>query len=149
MCDYSLLEFETRLAMDGERLEVYRLASGVKGLVAVSPVSRLRLCTVPSSVRRPPFNGMPCVVCVSPGTRLLLHDIPSPIQIKLGVARSEEVTFTELQEVERFRDAIQFDQGCTVALQDLDIGQRMEVLDFSPSKDAFAAPPVAALPHAA
>jgi hypothetical protein len=149
MCDYSLLEYNARLAMDGERLEVYRLTSGVKGLVALPRVARLRLCNVQNSRRRPAFSGMPSVVCVSPGTRLFLYDIPLAMQIRLGVSGSEEVTFTELQSVENFRDAVQFHQGSIVALQDLNIGQRMEVLDFSPAKETSAAPPVAAHRHAA
>ena len=69
------------------------------------------------------------------------------MQIRLGVSGSEEVTFTELQSVENFRDAVQFHQGSIVALQDLNIGQRMEVLDFSPAKSAV--PPVASHRHAA
>jgi hypothetical protein len=69
MCDYSLAHFPNRLAVEGDRLQVYRFTSGTLGLV---PQYRT-------------LNDIHCptAVCVPPGARLLLHDIPPGLCARL------------------------------------------------------------------
>ena len=118
MCDYSLAHFPNRLAVEGDRLQVYRFTSGTLGLV---PQYRN-------------LNDIHCLaaVCVPPGARLRLHDIPESLQHKLGVAEVEELTFFE-QSAQAFshRDGVRFSNSREVLLQELSWGQRVEVVCLS------------------
>ena len=140
MCDYSLMQHQSRLAVDGEELEVYRFPSGSKGFVsAFRPM--LRLCGGTAAVPQPAAR-VPCVICIPPGARLLLHDIPAELQSRLGISDTEEVTFTQVHfNSGCFRDAIRFDQGSILSLQDLQIGQRVEVINVSMPDEVFLTPP--------
>ena len=87
-------------------------------------------------------SRMPCVICVPPGARLLLHDISRTLQVRLGVSDTEEGTFTQTHaDAGCFRDAIRFDRGSIVSLQELQIGQRVEVINVSmPDEATFVTP---------
>jgi hypothetical protein len=137
MCDYSLMEFPNRLAVDGEVLVVHRFRSGSLGLAApvdcntVGDITRKRtfwslvkeLFFLPEPPRTP-------AVCIPPGARLVLHDVPTALQKQLGVSAVEEVTFMQTSAIEnRHRDAIRFRTGHTLRLQELTVGQRVMVMD--------------------
>ena len=40
MCDYSLMEYSSRLGVEGERLQVYQFSTGSKGLVSALPLPK-------------------------------------------------------------------------------------------------------------
>jgi hypothetical protein len=166
MCDYSLMSFPNRLAREGEELVVHRFPGGAKGLAASPDLHRETISlpgrrdrlgtffaklssafglsdkTVPSDSTRPVM-----AVCVAPGTHLLLRDIAEALQDKIGVRRTEEVTFTQISATAfNSRDAMRFKNGYEIKLQQLMEGQRVRVLNLS-SEEALA-PELEVLPLA-
>lgn len=141
MCDYSLMEFPNRLAVDGEVLVVHRFRSGSLGLAA--PVD----CDAAGNIARTrtfwglvkelfflPEPPQTPAVCIPPGARLILHDVPTALQKQLGVNAVEEVTFMQTSAIEnRHRDAVRFRTGQTLRLQELTVGQRVMVIDMGNS----------------
>ena len=139
MCDYSLMEFPNRLAVDGEMLVVHRFRSGSLGLTSPADCDRAkakpeRKRTFWGTVKDLFFLPEPPptpAVCIPPGARLALHDVPASLQKQLGVSADEEVTFTQTSALEnRHRDAIRFRTGHTLRLQELTVGQRVQVIDL-------------------
>jgi len=125
MCDYSLAHFPNRLAVEGEQLVVHRFDTFAIGLAPACPT--LKQTLFPTSLP---------AVCVPPGARLLLREIPEYLQLRLGVAAVEEVTFVEqTAEAFRFRDAVRFANGKEIVLQHLQCGQRVEVLSLRGSEE--------------
>jgi hypothetical protein len=139
MCDYSLMEFQNRLAVEGEVLEVHRFRSGSLGLASPAECSRSQ--AKPDQTRTlwgalkemfsaPPVQSV-CAVCIPPGARLILHDVPARLQKTQGLGPDEQVVFVQTSaEVNTYRDAIRFRNGFTMRLQELTEGQRLEVLDL-------------------
>jgi len=71
-------------------------------------------------------------VCVPPGAQLLLKDIDKSLQRELGIGKVEAVKFIEIcAEVNTYRDAVRFKNGCQLLLQALREGQRVTVLSLS------------------
>jgi hypothetical protein len=154
MCDYSLMSFPNRLAIEGEELVVHRFLSGAKGLAALSDLQRLPLalpvrrkslrsllsgiCSrLGEIVSAPDESKSVPAVCIPPGARLLLRDIPEHLQNQLGIHQVEEVTFTELTSTEfSYRDAVRFRNGIETILQQLREGQRVRVLNLSSADKA-------------
>jgi hypothetical protein len=129
MCDYSLAGMSNRLAAPGEDLRVHRFLTGSLGLV--SSRRRLREILFPSTV---------VAVCIPPGAQLRLHGIPVQMQHKLGVSPVEEVVFTQrTADAHVHRDAVRFQNGKELLLQQLRCGQRITVLRLEPD-DAPRAP---------
>ena|SRR5581483_3446079 len=137
MCDYSLMEFPNRLAVEGEVLVVHRFRSGSLGLA--SPAD----CTAPAAAKPTSFWQMvkdiiflpqtpqPPAVCIPPGARLILHELPVALQRRLKVSVDEEVKFVQISAAEnQHRDAIRFRTGEVMRLQELNVGQRVEVVDL-------------------
>jgi hypothetical protein len=149
MCDYSLMEFPNRLAVEGELLVVHRFRSGSLGLTA--PVD----CSAAGTItRRRTFWGMvkeliflpepprTPAVCIPPGARLVLHDVPVTLQKQLALGAVEEVTFMQTSAIEnRHRDAVRFRTGHTLRLQELTVGQRVLVVDLGNNIDEEPASP--------
>lgn len=138
MCDYSLHSFATRLADEGETLCVYQFPTGSKGLVAANEFPtrytgfaaewRERLWAAVGSLFKPEPSAPLCAVCVPPGARLLLADISPAMQRRFGIGASEEVVFTQLSAAPyQYRDAVRFENGRQVLLQQLDEGLRIAV----------------------
>ena len=120
MCDYSLAQISNRLAVTGDHLLVHRFPSGSMGLR--SDRRRLREFLFPSMVT---------AVCIPPGARILLQGIPAHLRHQLGVSSSEEVTFIQRGfEANAHRDGVRFTNGCEVLLQQLEVGQRVTVLNL-------------------
>ncbi len=144
MCDYSLMEFPNRLAVDGELLVVHRFRSGSLGLTSLvdfdqakAKTNRKRTFwdTVKELFFLPEPPATPAV-CIPPGARLALHDVPASLQKQLGVSSDEEVTFLQTSAIEnRHRDAIRFRTGHTLRLQELTVGQRVHVIDLGNSAE--------------
>jgi len=121
MCDYSLAGIPSRLAVEGEQLVVHRFSTGSLGLASPCPsLSRWR------AAKQTP------AVCIPPGARLLLRDIPKGLQQQLSVRGAEEVAFVQRSATPyQFRDAVRFNNGREILLQDLQCGQQVEVLSLS------------------
>jgi len=135
MCDYSLAAMQTRLAVEGEELNVYRFPSGSLGLTSPAEVER---CKPELRGWRSCFDSrqVPCAVCIPPGARLLVFDIPQRLQQQHGLDPSEQVTFTQTHASPgRHRDGIRFSNHQEVLLQHLAEGQRVVVLSLSASED--------------
>jgi hypothetical protein len=71
-------------------------------------------------------------VCIPPGAHLILKDIPVDMQRQCRVSDEEGVVFTQLSaDVNSYRDAIRFNNGFQMRLQDLREGMRVEVLSLA------------------
>ena len=143
MCDYSLMNFPNRLAVQGEELVVYRFSSGSLGLA--SPAD-LNCNSYDASSERGSFwarvkdffaSPAECpipAVCVPPGARLTLQGIAGGLRRKHGLQCEEEVVFDQLTaDPNVHRDAIVFSNGTTLKLQELPEGQRVTVIALTPS----------------
>ena len=145
MCDYSLMAVPNRLAQEGEELVAYRFPTGSLGLAdpcdvkrasAPPPRANKTLWTRVVEFFNPPRTEPVCAVCIPPGARLRLEDIPSRLQHEYSVAPSEDVTFTQISALANsYRDAVRFNNGREVRLQELREGQRVRVLDLSLAED--------------
>jgi len=145
MCDYSLMAVPNRLAQEGEELVAHRFPTGSLGLA--SPADLKRAADPPAPARRsfwcavkdffnPPKTEPVAAVCIPPGARLQLHDIPARLQHEFCVSPVENVTFTQITAaVNSYRDAVRFENGCEVRLQELREGQRVLVLDLSGAEE--------------
>jgi len=141
MCDYSLMAVPNRLACEGEELMVHRFPTGTIGLASPPDINR---SPKPAPARRPSFWSTlweffkppesHCVtaVCIPPGSSLTLHDIPVPQQKKYRIGTEENVIFTQTSaSVNYHRDAVRFQDGREMCLQDLSPGQRVSVISVS------------------
>jgi hypothetical protein len=62
----------------------------------------------------------------------MLYDIPARMQTELGIGAQEEVTFTQITAMANsYRDAVRFQNGRVIRLQEMREGQRVRVLDLS------------------
>lgn len=141
MCDYSLMGVPNRLATEGEELVTYKFSTGTIGLAPPAEVSK---CRKSAPTKRTGFWGYireifttpvkPSVpaVCVPPGARLIVEDMPADLQHTLGIGRTASATFTQITaNANMHRDAIRFENGREIRLQELAEGQRVLVLDLS------------------
>ena len=129
MCDYSLAEVRTRLAVEGEDLTVYRFPTGTLGFTSPAELQQ-----------RPELRGwrswfslrqVPCAVCIPPGARLVLRDIPARLQSSLGLGMEEEVVFVQVgMDAGRHRDAVRFRNNQELLLQRLAEGQRARLVSM-------------------
>jgi hypothetical protein len=143
MCDYSLCGIPNRLAAEGEELVVHKFTTGSMGLASPADLP------VPEALREPAVkrsfwesfksffepSRQPAVapaVCIPPGAHLILKDIPVDMQRQCRVSDEEGVVFTQLSaDVNSYRDAIRFNNGFQMRLQDLREGMRVEVLSLA------------------
>ena len=139
MCDYWLYGIPNRLAQEGEMLVVHRFYSGSKGLTSpdyLKPTAQPKgLITMLKSFFAVPDQFKACAVCIPDGAKLMIYGISPTLQQTHGLNSAEAVTFRQLSaEAQTYRDAVEFRNGVRVRLQDLDEGQRVEVLAFSSEK---------------
>ena len=142
MCDYSLAAMQTRLAIEGEELSVYRFPSGSLGLTSPAELER---CKPELRGWRSWFNPRqaPCAVCIPPGARLLLFDIPKRLQQQRGLGPSEQVAFIQTNATPgRHRDGVRFRNNQEILLQHLAEGQRVVVLSLASQEDGATTEPV-------
>ena len=143
MCDYSLMAVPNRLAREGEELISHRFPTGSLGLASPAdvnrtptPAARRSFWAVLKEFFQPAEAAAVCAVCIPPGAHLRLHDISTRLQSELGVAASEDVTFTQLTAAAHsYRDAVRFANGREVRLQELREGQHVQVLDLSMAEE--------------
>ena len=139
MCDYSLHGIPNRLAEEGEVLVVHRFFTGSKGLTSpeyLKPTAPPKgWIAMLKSVFAFPNQFKACAVCVPDGAKLMLYGIPPRLQEAHGLSADEAVTFRQLSlEVHTYRDAVEFRNGVRVRLQELEDGQRVDVLTLSSEK---------------
>lgn len=138
MCDYSLMNLPNRLAVEGEQLVVHRFPSGSKGLASPADLApkvdaRRSLWRAIKELLNPETCSTPAV-CIPPSTRLELHDIGEHMRRAYGLQPEEPCVFEQLSaEANTYRDALRFQNGCRVRLQDVPEGQRVTVLDAPPA----------------
>lgn len=143
MCDYSLMEFPNRLAVEGEVLVVHRFRSGSLGLASPRDCDEARAKSARKGFWRTlkdilflPDPPRTPAVCIPPGARLVLHDVPATLQKQFGITADEEVTFLQISAAEnRHRDAVRFRTGNVLRLQELTVGQRVHVEDLGDSAE--------------
>jgi len=143
MCDYSLCGIPNRLAAEGEELVVHKFSTGSMGLA--SPADLPASEPVRETTRKQGFwqtikaffeparpPAVAPAVCIPPGAQLIVKDIPADLQRQCHVACEEGVLFTQLSaDVNSYRDAIRFNNGYQIRLQDLREGMRVEVLSLA------------------
>jgi hypothetical protein len=137
MCDYSLHCIKNRLAEEGEALIVHRFYSGSKGLTspkylkpAEKPKSLMAILKIVFADR-----SAECAVCIPDGAKLVLRGISTGLQQTHGLRATEEVTFRQLSaNASTYRDGIEFKNGVKLRLQDLEVGQIIDVLALSPEE---------------
>jgi len=96
----------------------------------ISPWARLK------EFFNPPVVQPVAAVCIPPGARLQLHDIPVRLQRELGVGSEAEVRFTQITAAANsYRDAVKFENGREIRLQEMREGQRVKVLDLSGAEE--------------
>jgi hypothetical protein len=147
MCDYSLCGIPNRLANDGEELVVHRFRTGSVGLASRADLQvRERLKTTASGkifwarlksylkdyFIEPGESATAPAVCIPPGAHLIVKGIPADLQKRYHVNNEEEAIFAQISaEVNQYRDAVRFHNGCQVRLQDLREGMHVQVLSLS------------------
>jgi hypothetical protein len=149
MCDYSLCGIPNRLAAEGEELVVHKFSTGSMGLASPADLPVCEAKESPKGSRqvsfwqgfwervksffepsRPPATAP--AVCIPPGAQLILKDIPADMQRQCRVSQEESVFFTQLSvDVNSYRDAIRFNNGFQLRLQDLRQGMRVQVLSLA------------------
>ena len=77
-----------------------------------------------------PAAGL-CRLCAT-WRSLVLRDIPQSLQLRLGVSAEEEVTFVQLRpELTGYRDAVRFQNGKEILLQQLPVGLELDLLGLT------------------
>ena len=134
MCDYSLMEIPSRLAVVGEELITHRFSTGSMGMASLPDVLKLHEMQAAQSklsvwealkkwLFGPEIRDQVCAVCIAPGTVLEMSRIPEGEQRQFALRSLEEVTFTQLTaEPFHYRDAIRFRNGRHVMLHRLQEG---------------------------
>ena len=150
MCDYSLLSFRNRLAIEGEQLLTYRFPSFSIGLASPVEIRAAAFAQQEgdcggswwSRLKDWLFLPEPCIkpeactkevtaVCIPPGARLRVVGVPASMQKEFGIGSVEDVKLIELSaSAYEYRDAIQFTNGRRALLQDLHEGVYFEVLSL-------------------
>ena len=120
MCDYSLMEYQNRLAVQGEFLIVHRFPTGSLGLASVhdcclaeSQANRARTfwAALLEFFQREQKHSVPAV-CIPPGASLILHDVPPQVQKEFAIGPEEGVIFVQLSGAAyTYRDAVRFRTG--------------------------------------
>jgi len=143
MCDYSLQGLPNRLAVVGEQLITHRFPTGSIGMASPFDVAAANRPKPQTGLPRGWWATLKCwfnpqmelesvpAVCIPPGARLRMNRVPEQMQRNNALQPVEEVTFVQLSaEAYRYRDAIRFDNGCRVLLQNLAEGLPFEVLSL-------------------
>ena len=119
MCDYSLANERTRLAVVGEELVLHQFRQGTRGFT--SPQELADLGKTFTKLKSKVFNSVkqdPCAVCIPPGAKLQISGIGSINRNHYHISENEEVTFTQTSmDANRHRDAVIFKNGAVVRIQ--------------------------------
>lgn len=143
MCDYSLCGIPNRLAVEGEELVVHRFATGSMGLACAADLEERELLreaaprktfweSLKSFFEGPDQSASVPAICIPPGAQLTVKGIPADLQRRLHLSLEEAVVFTQTSaEFYSYRDAVRFQNGYEVHLQDLHEGLHVQVLSLA------------------
>jgi hypothetical protein len=134
MCDYSLHGIKNRLAEEGEALVIHRFYSGSKGLTSPDYPKRVEQPKGLMGFLKRMFTAQSeeCAVCIPDGAKLMLRGISTVLQQAHGLSATEAVTFRQLSaNAATYRDAVEFENGVKLRLQDLEEGLTVDILAFS------------------
>lgn len=143
MCDYSLCGIPNRLAVEGEELVIHRFSTGSMGLASLTDLQefeRLKEAaprktfwqSFKSFFEQPDQSATAPAVCIPPGAYLIVRNIPADLQRRCRVNQEEAALFTQLNaDFNSYRDAVRFQSGCEVRLQDLREGIHVQVLSLA------------------
>lgn len=152
MCDYSLCGIPNRLAIEGEELVVHRFRTGSVGLasrVDLQEFKRLKVATSGKTFWRrlkgylrdfieADHSATAPAVCIPPGAHLIVRGIPADMQKHCRISQAEPAVFTQISaEVNQYRDAVRFYNGCQVRLQDLREGMHVQVRSLSGTTESL------------
>jgi hypothetical protein len=145
VCDYSLMAVPNRLAREGEELVLHRFPTGSLGLAAPGDVKR---ATQPKPLHRksawqsirdffdPPAAAAVCAVCIPPGATLEVQEIPERLQRQWSVTCEETAIFTQISaNVNTYRDALRFNNGREVRLQDMREGMKVRIVNLTGAEE--------------
>ena len=112
---------------------VHQFHTGSKGLTSpeyLKPAPRpKRLLAVLKTVGGIDSPLQECAVCIPDGARLTLEGISEKLQEAYHLSSVDKVTFRQLSASALIhRDAVEFGNGMKVRLQELEEGQRLDVL---------------------
>jgi hypothetical protein len=139
MCDYSLGGLPNRLAENGEELIVHRFPTHSIGLASPADLQERTAEASRQTVWQWIRNALSWAVdarevpavCVPPGACLILTNIPADLQKQWNTGEDEAVYFVQTSaEVNTYRDALLFQDGRQVLLQDLREGMRVKVISL-------------------
>lgn len=142
MCDYSLNEVRSRLAIEREWLVTYRFPTGTIGLASRLEVQRDEAdlsqgvrtswwSTFKDCVRPVHKSRDVGAVCIPPGARLRMYCFSDPTIQDLHIQPVMDVVFAQLSALEyQYRDAIDLRNGRTILMQKLPEGIHFEVLSM-------------------
>jgi len=115
MCDYSLANEKSRIAIEGEELITRRFRSNSIGLVSSNDRER--------------------AVCIPPGAALLIENVPVQVCKHFAVPPTDRVVFDQFNiEGNYHRDGVMFSNGERVLLQSL-LGARVIVLSLESTEE--------------
>jgi len=143
MNDDSLYEPRNRLALEGEQLVLHSVSNGTMDLVSVAD---FRYCDL--TLRQPrkrtfvqrilhSFESVAdashpvTTVFVPSGAYLILKGIPTSLQQRYGLEEEEGAVFLRCDSRDGTGGELRFNNGALVQLQELGIGQLMEVLSLA------------------
>ena len=136
MCDYSLMCYRNRLAIEGEELVVHRFPSGSKGLASPldlpenRPGKRRWWVELKDALLGSLDQAVPAV-CIPPGAMLKVRNLSQTLQRNYGLYSEETVVFQELTgAVNTHRDALCFANDVQLRIQDLPEGLLLTVVNL-------------------
>lgn len=132
MCDYSLHGIKNRLAEVGEVLVLHQFSTGSMGLTSPKYLVESKFKGLLRFLEIPGIRLKECAICIPDGASLVLSNINPVTRRVHNLADTESVTFRQLSANDyAYRDAVEFESGLKVRLQDLEIGQVFEVCSLS------------------
>jgi len=145
MSDSSRFATRNRLVVEGEQLVLHSVSNGVLDLVSVADVREWELAVKRSRNgtlwRRiahcfesvvPGETHPVATVWVPSGTHLILKNIPTSLQQRYGLEEEEGAIYLRPDaEDGKFGGELRFNNGALIPLQDLRVGQLLEVLSLA------------------
>jgi hypothetical protein len=136
MCDYSLHSVKNRLAVEGEPLFVHKFHTGSKGLASMTDLRTLQhQSPVPRGAGVWAKFKAWCDQNLGMSREHIarsLPAVPTHIQKEFKLRECEDATFTQLSaDPFRYRDALRFNNGQEVLIQQLNEGLQVKVLCLS------------------
>jgi len=136
MSDYSVQGVKNRPALEGEVLVIYRFDNGSKGLISPQNLDIGESKNVESRQETPSAEpSIESIVGIPDGAELVMTGISPSFQSSHHISPTEVVIFRRVTENSEagdvHRETVEFRNGARVALEDLEVGQRVGILALS------------------